>query len=76
MLPGVMCATLLPASPDKAASYAVTVSLCSNAEVWLLNSHVIIGTGAPTDLQEMSTLSPSVMITGEPLRAVVLASSM
>ena len=51
------------------------MSVCSNPVVWLLNSHVILGTGAPTDLQEMVPLFPSAMIRTESLRAVVLASS-
>ena len=75
MFPGVRFTTLLGAVPVIEASYGVTVSVCSNPVVWLLNSHVILGTGAPTDLQEMEPLSPSAMTTTESLRAVVLASS-
>ena len=75
MLPGVRSTILLPGSPVSVASNGVTVSVCSNAVIWLLKCHVILGTGAPTDLQEISLLSPSGMITVESLRAVVLASS-
>ena len=75
MLPGEKFTTLFLALSARIAVYGVTKSVCSNTVVWLLNSHVILGTGAPTDIQEMAPLSPSAMITTESLRAVVLASS-
>ena len=75
MFPGVRFTILFSALPVKLALKGVTVSVCSNPVVWLLNFHVILGTGAPTDLQEMVPLSPSGMIISGSLRAVVLASS-
>ena len=75
MLPGERSNSLLSSSSTKLALYGVTMSDCFNSVNELLNSHVILGTGAPTDLQEMVPFPPSGMITGESLRAVVLASS-
>ncbi len=75
MLPGVTSTPLFPIVPVSAATNGVSVSLCSKSVVWLLKSHVILGTGAPTDLQEMSTLPPSGITTVEVLRDVVMAST-
>ena len=76
MLPGVTSVPLCPPRvPVRVASNCVTVSVCSKETIWLSSSHVILGTGAPTDLQEMSALPPSRMITGIVVSAVVLASS-
>ena len=65
MLPRVMSTLLFPGDPLKVASYGVTKSVCSNPAVLLLNSHVILGTGAPSDIQEMVPLPPSMIITRE-----------
>ena len=76
MLPGVTSVPLWPTIvPVTVASNCVTVSVCSNETIWLSSSQVILGTGAPTDLQDMSALPPSRMITGAVVSAVVLASS-
>ena len=76
MLPGVTSVPLCPTSvPVRVASNCVTMSVCSNETTWLSNSQVILGAGAPTDLQEMSVLPPSRMTTGVGVSAVVLASS-
>ena len=76
MLPGVTTTSLCPPTvPVRVASNCVTVSVCSNETVWLSSSHVILGAGAPTDLQDMSARPPSRMITGTVVIAVVLASS-
>ncbi len=75
MLPGVTSIPLFPIVPVSAATNGVSVSVCSNSVVWLLNSHVILGTGAPTDLQQMFALPPSGITTVEILRDVVLAST-
>ena len=76
MLPGVTSVSLCPPIvPVRVNSNCVTMSVCSNETTWLSNSHVILGAGAPTDLQEMSVLPPSRMTTGVGVSAVVLASS-
>ena len=75
MLPGVTTKPLFPLVPVSAAVNGVSVSVCSKSVVWLLNSHVILGTGAPTDLQEMSALPPSRITTVKVLRDVVIAST-
>ena len=74
MLPGTRTTVLFPVSPVRLASCGVTMSVCSNTVVWSLNFHVILGTGAPTDLQERLPVLPLTTIT-ELLRAVVLAST-
>ncbi len=75
MLPGVTSTTRFPIVPIRLVAKGVSVSVCSKSVVWLLNSHVILGTGAPTDLQEMSALPPSGITTIEVLRDFVEASS-
>ena len=75
MLPGVKSTPLLLLVPVSVDTNGVSVSVCSKSVVWLLNSHVILGTGAPTDLQEMSALPPSGITTIEVLRDFVVASS-
>ena len=76
MLPEVTIRSLCPPTvPVRVTSNCVTVSVCSNETVWLSNSHVILGAGAPSDLQEMSARPPSRMTTGVVVSAVVLASS-
>ncbi len=75
MLPGVTSTTLFPIVPVSVATNGVSVSVCSKSVVWLLNSHMILGTGAPTDLQETSALPPSGITTVEVLRDVVVAST-
>ncbi len=75
MLPGVTSIPLFPIVPVSAATNGVSVSVCSNLVVWLLNSHVILGTGAPTDLQKMSALPPSGITIVEILRNIVMAST-
>ena len=42
---------------------------------WVLNVQVMVGTGAPVEVQEMVTDSPSITLTNDPLLAVVLAST-
>ena len=75
MLPGDTSKPLFPIVPVSAAINGVSVSVCLNSVVWLLTFHVILGTGAPTDLQEMSALPPSGITTVEILRDVVMAST-
>ena len=75
MLPGVTSTPLFPIVPVSEVANGASVSVCSKLVVWLLNSHVILGTGAPTDLQKMSALPPSGITTVEILRDVVLAST-
>ena len=75
MLPRVMSKPLFPIVPVSAATNGSSVSVCSKSVVWLLNSHVILGTGAPTDLQEMSAVPPSGITTVEVLRDVLMAST-
>ena len=75
MLPGVTSTPLFPIVPLRLATNGVSVSVCSKSVVWLLNSHVILGTGAPTDVQEMSALPPSRITTVEVLTDVVVAST-
>ncbi len=75
MLPGVTSTPLFPIVPVSVATNGASVSVCSNSVVWLLNSHVILGTGAPTDLQKMSALPPSRITTVKVLRDVVIAST-
>ena len=75
MLPGVRSTPLFPIVPVSVATNGASVSVCSKSVVWLLNSHVILGTGAPTDPQEMSALPPSGIIAVEILRDVVIAST-
>ncbi len=67
MLPGVTSVPLFPKVPVSVATNGVSVSVCSKSVVWLLNSYVILGTGVPTDLQEMSALPPSGITTVEML---------
>ncbi len=75
MLPGITSIPLFPIVPVSVATNGVSVSVCSKSVVWLLPSHVILGTGAPTDLQEMSALPPSGITAVEVLRDAVLAST-
>ena len=75
MLPGITSKPLFPIVTVSAATNGVSVSVCSKSVVWLLNFHVMLGTGAPTDLQDMSALPPSGITTVEVLRDVVLAST-
>ena len=75
MLPGVTTKSRFPIFPVSVDTNGVSVSVCSKSVVWLLNSHVILGRGAPTDLQEMSALPPSAITTVEVLRDVVMAST-
>ena len=75
MLPGVTSTPLFPIVPVSVVTNGVSVSVCSKSVVWLLNSHVILGTGAPTDLQEMFALPPSGITIVEVLRDVVVALS-
>ena len=75
MLPGVTTTSMFPIVPVRVATNGVSVSVCLNSVVWLLNSQVILGTGAPTDLQEMSALPPSRITTVKVLRDVVIAST-
>ncbi len=74
MLPGMRSKPLFPLVPVSSATNGASVSVCSRLVVWLLNSHVILGMGAPTDLQEMSALPPSGITTVEVLIDVVIAS--
>ena len=75
MLPGVKSTPLLLLVPVSVDTNGVFVSVCSKSVVWLFTSHMILGTGAPTDLQEMSALPPSGITTVEVLRDVVMAST-
>ncbi len=74
MLPGVTSIPLFPIVPVSVATNGVSVSVCSKS-VWLLNSHVILGTGTPTDLQEMFALPSLGITTVDILRDVVMAST-
>ncbi len=75
MLPVVTTNPLSALFAVNVRSIGVSVSVCWKPVVWLLNCHVILGTGAPTDLQEMLVPPPSGITTAESLRAVVLAST-
>ena len=62
--PGVTILTKVPSiclTPSVVP--CVIISVWLNVVVWLLNVHVMLGTGPPVDLQEMFTLFPSEMVT-------------
>ena len=57
-------------------SAVVVISVWLKGVAWLFNLHVMVGAGTPVEVQEMSTLPPSLTVTTlAPPLTMVLAST-
>ena len=74
--PLVMSGTKTPPSLRVSTTMSMDSSVVLKGAAWLRSVQVMVGSGVPIEVQEMSTLPPSVTVTtSAPLLTLVLAPS-